>query len=66
MGQRTLTLYIGHSVICLVLLSGAGLALTPTTVQTVVFCLGLWLAAVVAAQLSGATRWPLEAWIARR
>lgn len=66
LGQRTLTLYVGHSALCLALLSGAGWALAPTTLQTVLGCLGLWLLALVAARLSGRRRWPLEAWLARR
>ena len=66
LGQRTLTLYVGHSVICLVMFSGAGLALAFTTVQIVLFAFALWLLALVAAQLSGQRRWPLEAWMARR
>jgi uncharacterized protein len=66
LGQRTLTLYVGHGVMCLVLFSGVGFGLTITTVQTVLCCLVLWWAAWVAAALSGKTRWPLEAWMARR
>lgn len=66
LGQRTLTLYVGHGLINMALFSGLGLALTLTTVQTVLFCLGLWLVACAAAALSGQTRWPLEAWMARR
>ncbi len=66
LGQRTLTLYVGHGLICMALFSGVGLALALTTIQTVLFCLGLWLAAWAAAALSGQRRWPLEAWMARR
>lgn len=66
LGQRTLTLYVGHSALCLVLLSGAGWALAPTTLQTVLGCLALWLLALLAARLSGPRRWPLEAWLGRR
>lgn len=66
LGQRTLSLYVGHSVVCLVLLSGVGWALPLSTLQTVALCLGLWLLALVAARLSGSTRWPLEAWMGRR
>ena len=66
LGQRTLTLYVGHSVVCLVLFSGAGLALSPTTPETVLFSVGLWLLALKAAKLSGRQRWPLEAWVGRR
>jgi uncharacterized protein len=66
LGQRTLSLYVGHSLLSLVLFSGAGLALALTTVQSVVFCLGLWWLAWAAAALSGQRRWPLEAWMDRR
>jgi len=66
LGQRTLTLYVGHSALCLVLLSGVGWALAPTSLQTVLGCLSLWLLALAAARLSGQRRWPLEAWMGRR
>jgi uncharacterized protein len=66
MGQRTLTLYVGHSLVCLVLFSGAGLALALTNAQTVLFSLGLWLLAWVAAKLGERQQWPLERWIGRR
>ncbi len=66
LGQRTLSLYVGHSLICMALFSGLGLGLALTTVQSVVFCLALWLLAWTTAVLSGQTRWPLEAWMARR
>ncbi len=66
LGQRTLTLYVGHSALSLVLLSGAGWALAPTTLQTVLGSIGLWLLALAAARLSGRRRWPLEAWMGRR
>ncbi len=65
LGQRTLTLYVGHSVLCLALFSGAGLAIALTTVQMVLASLGLWLLAFVAAACSGRRRWPLEAWMGR-
>lgn len=66
LGQRTLTLYVGHSVICLLLFSGAGLALAATTVQIVLFAVGIWVLALAAARLGGERRWPLEAWMGRR
>ncbi|WP_066268047.1 DUF418 domain-containing protein [Hydrogenophaga palleronii] len=66
LGQRTLTLYVGHSLPCLLLFSGLGWALKATTVQMLLFSLGLWLLALAAAALSGKKRWPLEAWMARR
>lgn len=66
LGQRTLTLYLGHSLVCMVVLSGAGWGMPWTTVQVVGFSLGLWLLAWVAAWCSGSRRWPMEAWMARR
>ncbi len=66
LGQRTLTLYVGHSLLCLALLSGAGWSIGATTVQTVLFCLVVWAMALAAARHSGRRRWPLEAWMGRR
>lgn len=66
LGQRTLTLYVGHSLVCVAVLSGVGMALALTTVQTVAFSLGVWWLAWAAATWSGGRRWPLEAWMARR
>lgn len=65
LGRRTLSLYIGHSLLCVALFSGLGWALAASTLQTVLFCLGLWGLALVAARRSR-RRWPLEAWMARR
>lgn len=65
LGQRTLTLYVGHGVLGLLLFSGAGLALAPDATQMVLFCVGLWLLALWGAGLSGTRRWPLEAWMGR-
>lgn len=66
LGQRTLTLYVGHSLLCVGLFAGVGLALQPGTVGMATFSVVLWCLALVAARASGARRWPLEAWIARR
>lgn len=66
LGQRTLSLYVGHSLILLALFSGVGLALAPSSTQMLLLCLGLWLLAWAAAVLSGDRRWPLEAWMGRR
>lgn len=66
LGQRTLSLYVGHSLILLVLLSGAGLSLALSTVQVVVLCFGLWLLAGFVARFSRYRRWPLEVWMGRR
>ncbi len=65
LGQRTLSLYVGHSLLGLALFSGAGQGLLPTTPQMAASALGLWLLALGAAHLSGRRRWPLEAWMAR-
>lgn len=66
LGQRTLTLYVGHSVLCLTLFSGLGLAWQPGTVHMALFAAAVWAAALAAARASGSLRWPLEAWLARR
>jgi uncharacterized protein len=66
LGQRTLTLYVLHGLLCVALFSGIGLALQPSAAQMVAYCLALWSLAWVAAALSGGRRWPLEAWMARR
>lgn len=65
LGQRTLSLYIGHSLLCVALFSGLGWALAASTLQTVLCAVGLWALALVAARRSRG-RWPLEAWMARR
>lgn len=65
LGRRTLSLYLGHGLLGLVLFSGAGLALQPTTPQMAALALGLWLTALGAAHRSGPRRWPLETWMAR-
>ncbi|KQP14992.1 DUF418 domain-containing protein [Pseudorhodoferax sp. Leaf267] len=65
LGQRTLTLYVGHSLLCLALFSGAGLAMALSTAQMVLACLGWWLLALLAAAHS-TRRWPLETWMGRR
>jgi uncharacterized protein len=65
LGQHTLSIYVGASLLMLWLFSGAGLALQPTTAGWLLYALALWaLAWVASAVLRG--RWPLEAWIARR
>lgn len=66
LGRRTLTLYLGHSLVCLAVLSGVGWAMPWTTVQVVGFSLGLWLLAWAAAWCSGSRRWRMEAWMGRR
>lgn len=64
LGQRTLTLYVGHSLLCLGLYTGIGLGLQPSTAEMALVSLGLWCGALAAARASGARRWPLEAWLA--
>lgn len=64
LGQRTLTLYVGHGLVCVLLFSGVGLGLQPGPFGLLAFALGLWTAAWMAARASGARRWPLEAWMA--
>jgi uncharacterized protein len=65
LGRRTLSLYMAHSLLCVALFSGLGWAVAASTLQTVLFCLGLWLVALAAARHSHGP-WPLEAWMARR
>jgi len=64
LGQRTLTLYVGHGLVCVLLFSGVGLGLQPGPVGLMAFAVGLWAAAWLAARASGQRRWPLEAWMA--
>lgn len=66
LGQRTLTLYVGHSLLCVALYTGIGIGLQPGTAAMATFSVVLWCLALVAARASGARRWPLEAWMARR
>jgi uncharacterized protein len=66
LGQRTLTLYVSHSVLCVLLFGGVGLGLELSTLDMAIFSLVLWLLALGAARASGTRRWPLEAWLARR
>ncbi|MBL8328172.1 MAG: DUF418 domain-containing protein [Rubrivivax sp.] len=65
LGQRSLSLYVFHSLWCLVLFSGLGLTLAPGTVGLLLISMALWLAALLAARASTG-RWLLEAWLARR
>ncbi len=64
LGQRTLTLYVGHGLVCVLLFSGIGLGLQPGPFGLLAFAVGLWAAAWLAARASGQRRWPLEAWMA--
>lgn len=64
LGQRTLTLYLGHSLWCALLFSGVGLGWQPGTVGVFCASVGFWLLAAAAATFSQG-RWPLEAWMGR-
>ena len=66
LGQRSLTLYVGHSLLCIGLFAGVGLGWQPGTVAMAAFSGVLWCLAVSAARASGPGRWPLEAWLTRR
>lgn len=66
LGRCTLSVYIGHSALCLFLFTPLGLGLVLSTLQIAGFWLGLWLLALAAAHATGSRRWPLEAWLARR
>jgi uncharacterized protein len=65
LGQHTLTVYVGASLLMLCLFSGAGLGWRPATLVSVAGALALWLLAAVASR-RWRGRWPLEAWVARR
>jgi len=67
-GRNTLSMYIGSSVVAVVVLSGVGWAWQPGTVPAVLFALAVWaaLAAVSAGAAARGRRLPLEAWLARR
>lgn len=65
LGQHTLSVYVGASLLMLGVMSGAGLGWQPTTAGWVGSALALWaLAAAASRRWRG--RWPLEAWMARR
>jgi uncharacterized protein len=65
LGQHTLSVYVGASLVMLFVLSGAGLAWRPSTIAWATAALGVWLLAA-AASMALPGRWPLEAWMARR
>lgn len=68
MGQRTLSLYLLHSVLCLLLFSGAGLGWPLPTAASWLWALGLWLVWWLASLAMAARGWrgPFESWMARR
>ncbi len=67
LGRRTLTLYLAHSVVAVLLLSGAGLAWPLHRVGLLILALGLWIMAWCWAQWAErrGRRGPAEAWMAR-
>lgn len=67
LGRRTLSLYLAHSIVAVLVLSGAGLALHLNRVGLLLLAVGLWIAAWAWAQWAERRRWrgPAEAWIAR-
>jgi uncharacterized protein len=65
LGRRTLTLYVGHSALCALIYSGAGLAWAADTAVVLLLALSLWIVALALAHASP-RRWPLEAWMGRR
>ncbi len=65
LGRRSLSVYVGFSVLCVALFSGVGLAWAPGTPVVSLLALALWLVLAVAAPVSQ-RRWPLEWWMGRR
>jgi uncharacterized protein len=65
LGQHTLSVYVGASLLMLCLFSGAGLGWQPTTAGWVFGASALWLLAATASR-RWRGRWPLESWMARR
>lgn len=65
MGRHTLTIYIGSSVVSLLLFSGAGLAWQPGTALALLLALLYWGAGLGLSHLLGSRRLPLEAWMSR-
>ncbi len=67
LGRRTLSLYLLHSVLCVLLFSGAGLGWPLPLVAGWAWGLGVWVAGLLAARRLEALQWrgPFEAWLAR-
>ncbi|MFG5407740.1 DUF418 domain-containing protein [Piscinibacter sakaiensis] len=65
LGQRSLTLYIGHGLLCIALYAGIGLALQPATWLAATLAALLWLLALGLAQRWPQVQGPLERWMAR-
>lgn len=68
LGQRTLSLYLLHSALCVLLFSGAGAGWPLPTLAACVWALGLWCLAIPLALAMDRRGWrgPFEAWMARR
>lgn len=64
LGRRTLSVYLGHSLVCLVLFSGLGFAWSPGAAAIAAGETGLWLILMVAAWCLPRT-WPAE-WLLGR
>ena len=67
LGRRTLSLYLLHSLLCVLLFSGAGLGWPLPLVAGWAWGLGIWGAGLLAARGLEALHWrgPFEAWLAR-
>jgi uncharacterized protein len=67
LGRRTLTLYLAHSLVAVLLLSGAALALPLGRIGLLLLALGLWIMGWWWAQWAErrGSRGPAEAWMAR-
>ncbi|MCR5866854.1 MAG: DUF418 domain-containing protein [Aquincola tertiaricarbonis] len=68
LGQRTLSLYLLHSLGCLALFSGAGLGWPLPPLAAWTWAMGLWWLAIPAARAMARQGWrgPFEAWMGRR
>ena len=65
LGRRSLSVYIGASLLCVALLSGIGLEWSPGTPVLALMAIAWWLALVGLAPMSPRP-WPLEWWMGRR
>jgi uncharacterized protein len=65
LGRRSLSVYIGASLLCVASFSGIGFAANPGTPVLALFSIAVWLALVGAARASR-RRWPLEWWMGRQ
>jgi uncharacterized protein len=67
LGRYSLSVYVGHSLLCALVLSGAGLGWRAGTLGLVGWAVGLWLLCAAGAAWAARRRWPgpLEAWMAR-